>query len=160
MPKIAFSLIDIALVGTVVITMLALFVFVYIRENTIAKKLKSYERAIEQIYQLVNKKTDHQKESKEFKELADATNLLLDRFKTLTLENEEFKAAVIHKINDMETNTQFTPSISKISEHSANYETRILHLFDDGLEAHEIADQLRISIGEVELALNLNGVKR
>lgn len=151
---------DLVLVISVAITAFALFIFVYIRENAITKKLKAYERAIEQLYMMINKKEPSSINANSKADFDEATSLILERFKILINENAAFKESVLQKISDLEHKSNYSPQINTLTPNNTNFESRIIQLFENGLSADEIADQLRISIGEVELALNLNGFKR
>ncbi len=151
---------DLVLVISVAITAFALFIFVYIRENAITKKLKAYERAIEQLYMMINKKEPSSISANNKADFDEATSLILERFKILINENAAFKESVLQKISDLEHKSNYSPQINTLTPNNTNFESRIIQLFENGLSADEIADQLRISIGEVELALNLNGFKR
>ena len=93
-------MLDIALVAAIAITSFALFAFVYIRENAIEKKLKLYEKAIDQIYQLVNKNISKQNPAKQQNDdFNEAANLIIDRFKILLQENAEFKEGILQKLS-------------------------------------------------------------
>lgn len=157
----SLTVFDLALVISVAITAIALFIFVYIRENAITKKLKAYERAIEQLYMMIHKKEPNSTNNSVSKaDFDEATNLILERFKIIINENAVFKESILQKISDLEHKSSYTPQINTLTSNNTNFESRIIQLFENGLSADEIADQLRISVGEVELALNLNGFKR
>lgn len=154
------NMLDIALVIAIAATAFSLFVFVYIRENAIEKKLKTYEKAIDQIYKLVSKNIPKQSESQKNDEFNEAANLIIERFKSLLQENMEFQESILQRMAELEYNNKNLSQSSSIVSSNTSYEANIIRLFESGFDAESIADQLRISIGEVELALNLNGLKR
>ncbi len=158
---------DLILVALISVAVFFLFVFVYIRENAINKKLKLYEKTFDLINQNMHKlekelksRPHHENRAENdqnLEEFSEVSRLIIDKFQELQKDNLEFKESIIERYLDLENKikpiTAVAPSSTGLDEN------RITTLFSNGFSIEEIAKQLRIGTGEVEFVLKLHDIK-
>jgi biopolymer transport protein ExbB/TolQ len=157
---------DLILVALLSVAVFFLFVFVYVRENAINKKLKLYEKTFDLINQNMHK---IEKEAKarpvaakdapdaNMEEFSEVSRLIIEKFHELQKDNLEFKEGLVERYLDLENKmrplTSVTPSSTGLDEN------KIISLFSSGFGIDDIAKQLRIGTGEVEFVLKLHDIK-
>jgi biopolymer transport protein ExbB/TolQ len=158
---------DLILVALISVAVFFLFVFVYIRENAINKKLKLYEKTFDLINQNIHKlekelksRSHHENTTggdQNLEEFSEVSRLIIDKFQELQKDNLEFKESIIERYLELENKikpiTAVAPSSTGLDEN------RITTLFSNGFSIEEIAKQLRIGTGEVEFVLKLHDIK-
>ncbi len=162
--------VDLILIAPLCVAVLFLFVFVYMRESAISKKLKVYERTFDLINQNLHrldkeiklKTTESNEEESEERQMPTTTieefseigGLLMDKFQELQKDNLEFKRSLMEKYVDLENKlrpiTSVSPGFTGVDE------SKIVTLFSNGLSIEEIAKQMRIGTGEVEFVLKMH----
>lgn len=169
-------MIDLALTVLLALSVLSLFVFVYIRENAINKKLKSYEKAFDALNQGLHKLEKELKDTKEsmvimsnmkpeapvikgvsFEDLTEMSRLIIEQFQELQKESSDFRDGMLERFVDLESKVR--PIATMTSPNASADESKIMALYDDGFNCEEIAKQLRIGTGEVEFVLKLHNLK-
>lgn len=165
--------IDFMLIAPLCAAVLFLFVFVYMRESALSKKLKVYERTFDLINQSLHRldkeiklKTnltddskdgndeEHQSSNAAMEELSEIGGLLMDKFQELQKDNLDFKRSLMEKYVDLENKLRPITSVSPSS--TGVDESKIVTLFSNGLSIEEIAKQMRIGTGEVEFVLKMH----
>jgi len=158
---------DLILVALISIAVFFLFIFVYIRESAINKKLKLYEKTFDLLNQNIHKlekeiksKGGSQQDNNmttELEEFSEVSRVIIDKFHELQKDNLEFKESLVERYLDLENKmrplTSVTPSSTGLDEN------KIVSLFSSGFSIEEIAKQLRIGTGEVEFVLKLHDIK-
>jgi len=159
---------DLILVALISIAVFFLFIFVYIRESAINKKLKLYEKTFDLLNQNIHKlekeikakaNTTHADGAtpSELEEFSEVSRVIIDKFHELQKDNLEFKESIVERYLDLENKmrplTSVTPSSTGLDEN------KIVTLFSNGFGIEEIAKQLRIGTGEVEFVLKLHDIK-
>jgi hypothetical protein len=174
-------MLDVILVGLVSIGVFALFVFVAIREGSINKKLKMYEKTFDMINKELHALRKEMKArggqaapemSKDFctnAEFDEFTNIIIQKIQELQKDGASFKDAVANKLDNLEYGAkeqrqqQIVVAQASVPTGTAPMsgmdEQKIISLFGSGLGIEEIAKQLRLNAGEVEFVLKLSGVK-
>lgn len=164
---------DFTLVILLGATMALLFAFVYAKEVAVNKKMKLYERSFDILNQHIHRlekelKMKAEADEEEVRlddEYAKAEDKGRDEFKEaiaaklneLIKDNLEFKRAMMEKYADLEN--KLRPMTSVATGSTALDETKIVTLFSNGMSREEIAKQMRIGTGEVELVLKLHDLK-
>jgi biopolymer transport protein ExbB/TolQ len=157
---------DLILVALISVAVFFLFIFVYIRESAINKKLKLYEKTFDLINQNIHK-LEKEIKSKQvvakegvdtnMEEFSEVSRLIIEKFHELQKDNLEFKEGLVERYLDLEHKmkplTSVTPSSTGLDEN------KIVSLFSNGFAIEEIAKQLRIGTGEVEFVLKLHDIK-
>ncbi len=158
---------DLILVALLSVAVFFLFVFVYVRESAINKKLKLYEKTFDLLNQQLHKlekeikakphgvlKEEHTQDMEEFSEVS---QLIIAKFQDLQQDNLDFKENLVERYLELEAKmkplTSVTPSSTGLDEN------KIVGLFSNGFGIEEIAKQLRIGTGEVEFVLKLHDIK-
>ncbi|MGE4398787.1 MAG: hypothetical protein AB7D29_04610 [Campylobacterales bacterium] len=159
---------DLILVALISIAVFFLFIFVYIRESAINKKLKLYEKTFDLINQNLHRLEKEVKaksvavkeggmSASELEEFSEVSRVIIDKFHELQKDNLEFKESLVERYLDLESKmkplTSVTPSSTGLDEN------KIVSLFSNGFGIEEIAKQLRIGTGEVEFVLKLHDIK-
>ncbi len=159
---------DLILVALISIAVFFLFIFVYIRESAINKKLKLYEKTFDLLNQNIHKLEKEIKaknsvhhgggaSATELEEFSEVSRVIIDKFHELQKDNLEFKESIVERYLDLENKvrplTSVTPSSTGLDEN------KIVTLFSNGFSIEEIAKQLRIGTGEVEFVLKLHDIK-
>jgi len=158
---------DLILVALISIAVFFLFIFVYIRESAINKKLKLYEKTFDLLNQNIHKLEKEIKArggsqhdnnmTSELEEFSEVSRVIIDKFHELQKDNLEFKESLVERYLDLENKmrplTSVTPSSTGLDEN------KIVSLFSSGFSIEEIAKQLRIGTGEVEFVLKLHDIK-
>ncbi len=158
---------DLILVALISIAVFFLFIFVYIRESAINKKLKLYEKTFDLLNQNIHRlekeikaKSSSQHDNNmatELEEFSEVSRVIIDKFHELQKDNLEFKENLVERYleleNKMKPLTAVAPSSTGLDEN------RIVALFSNGFSIEEIAKQLRIGTGEVEFVLKLHDIK-
>lgn len=157
---------DLILVALISVAVFFLFIFVYIRESAINKKLKLYEKTFDLINQNIHK-LEKEIKSKQvvakegvdtnMEEFSEVSRLIIEKFHELQKDNLEFKEGLVERYLDLENKmrplTSVTPSSTGLDEN------KIVSLFSSGFGIDDIAKQLRIGTGEVEFVLKLHDIK-
>ncbi len=160
-------MIDLILVALLSVAVFFLFVFVYVRESAINKKLKLYEKTFDLLNQNIHKLEKEVKSraaqaietqgSPDMEEFSEVSKLIIEKFHELQKDNLEFKESLVERYleleNKMKPLTSVTPSSTGLDEN------KIVTLFSNGFSIEEIAKQLRIGTGEVEFVLKLHDIK-
>lgn len=158
---------DLILVALLSVAVFFLFVFVYVRESAINKKLKLYEKTFDLLNQNIHKLEKEVKSkaaqaietqgSQDMEEFSEVSKLIIEKFHELQKDNLEFKESLVERYLDLEAKmkplTSVTPSSTGLDEN------KIVTLFSNGFSIEEIAKQLRIGTGEVEFVLKLHDIK-
>ena len=158
---------DLILVALLSVAVFFLFVFVYVRESAINKKLKLYEKTFDLLNQNIHKLEKEVKSravqaietqgSPDTEEFSEVSKLIIEKFHELQKDNLEFKESLVERYleleNKMKPLTSVTPSSTGLDE------DKIVTLFSNGFSIEEIAKQLRIGTGEVEFVLKLHDIK-
>lgn len=158
---------DLILVALLSVAVFFLFVFVYVRESAINKKLKLYEKTFDLLNQNIHKLEKEVKSravqaietqaSPDMEEFSEVSKLIIEKFHELQKDNLEFKESLVERYleleNKMKPLTSVTPSSTGLDEN------KIVTLFSNGFSIEEIAKQLRIGTGEVEFVLKLHDIK-
>lgn len=162
--------VDLMLIAPLCVAVLFLFVFVYMRESAISKKLKVYERTFDLINQNLHRldkeiklksttnsdedTAQRQTSATTMEEFSEIGGLLMDKFQELQKDNLEFKRSLMEKYVDLENKlrpiTSVSPGFTGVDE------SKIVTLFSNGLSIEEIAKQMRIGTGEVEFVLKMH----
>lgn len=160
-------MIDLILVALISVAVFFLFIFVYIRESAINKKLKLYEKTFDLLNQNIHKLEKEIKAKSgshhdnnlttELEEFSEVSRVIIDKFQELQRDNLEFKESIVERYLELENKikplTAVAPSSTGLDEN------RIVTLFSNGFSIEEIAKQLRIGTGEVEFVLKLHDIK-
>lgn len=160
-------MIDLILVTLISVAVFFLFIFVYIRENAINKKLKLYEKTFDLLNQNIHRlekelksKNIHHSDgnlNSELEEFSEVSRVIIDKFQELQKDNLAFKEEIVERYLELESRmrplTAVAPSSTGLDEN------RIVTLFSNGFSIEEIAKQLRIGTGEVEFVLKLHDIK-
>lgn len=159
---------DLILVALLSVAVFFLFIFVYVRESAINKKLKLYEKTFDLINQHIHKlekelknksaqvSTDGQS-SQEMEEFSEVSKLIIEKFHELQKDNLEFKESLVERYLELES--KMKPLISVTPTSTGLDENKIVTLFSNGFGVEDIAKQLRIGTGEVEFVLKLHDIK-
>ena len=161
---------DYLIYGAIAFVLFILLIYIYTKDNETSRKFFLYEKAIEEL----NKKLyDIEKELKsvssvdkdELKDYID--EVIEDNLEKIThfilssKEEEEkrikkIEATIEDKLTGLEDKIK---SLTVIPENYQTNEKKIVSLYNKGLSVSEIARNLRIGIGEVELVLKIEGIK-
>ncbi len=148
-----------------------LLVYIYTKDSETSKKFFLYEKSIEdlnkKIYDLekILNKNKNSFDKEEIQEYVD--ELVEENFEKITgfivaskKEQEEkfneIKDEVIEKLGNLEEKIK---NFTSLSESYVSNEKKIISLYNKGLSVSEIARNLRVGIGEVELVLKIEGIK-
>ena len=148
-----------------------LLIYIQTKDSEMSKKFFLYEKAIEdlnkKIYDLEKelKKQDSMSDKHEIKEYIDDN--IEESLQKITqfivsFKNEQEKYLSEIKDNMEEKLTFIDDKIKNLTimpESYSSNEKKIVNLYNKGLSVSEIARNLRIGIGEVELVLKIEGIK-
>lgn len=148
-----------------------LLVYIQTKDSEMSKKFFLYEKAIEdlnkKIYDLEKelKQQDNMSDKHEIKEYIDEN--IEESLQKITqfivsFKNEQEKYLSEIKDNMEEKLTFIDDKIKNLTimpESYSSNEKKIVNLYNKGLSVSEIARNLRIGIGEVELVLKIEGIK-
>lgn len=162
---------DYLIYGAVGFIVFILLIYIYTKDNEVSKKFFLYEKSIEdlnkKIYDL-EKKLNEKKESydkQEIKEYIDElveenlqkiTAFVLSSKKEQDAKLSGIKDEVAQKLQNLEEKVK---NFTSLPESYQSNEKKIINLYHKGLSVSEIARNLRIGIGEVELVLKIEGIK-
>ncbi|MEF3192369.1 MAG: hypothetical protein K6347_07485 [Campylobacterales bacterium] len=159
------DLLLIILLGT---TIFLLFLFVWLRDAKISRKLKAYENAFEilnkNIFELEKRMTAvHQQQPTEAdlkaivaKELAPVTQSLVKALKELQESQLALAERSEMRISRLEEKLK---GFLALQHDTPIDEKRIIALYKNGYTAEEIAKEMRLATGEVEFVLKLHEMK-
>lgn len=159
----------------IVLFLIMILVFSYIKDVETSKKLTIYEKSIEdlnkKIYQLEKEvKNVFKSNSGEINDLhrdidddisikVESMSVpILTSIKKIESSFGDFKDDIHEKITELEERTKLIGSMSAASAYRSNDE-KIISMHKEGFSEHEIAKDLRIGIGEVDLVLKIAGFK-
>jgi len=168
------GILELIFAGGMVVVMLMVIAFVYIRDTEVSTRLRSFEKSIEDINLQMYKLKKSLKE-KEFED-NDGDNEFRIRLRNeVKSENEILKAELYEAMKDFgkeyeEERIRLEDKIAIIEERlkeSFNVSTvttsvdeaRIIALFQKGYGVDAIAKELNIGKGEVELSLSLANLR-
>lgn len=159
---------DYMIIGAVVLFFIIMIVYLNIKDSEASRKFILYERAIEdlnkKIYQLEkssiveDEEDDKEEHIKEYiderleEDIKKVTDFVVEYYRKLNNEID----AINKKLEGIEE------KIKKFSSLPDSYETndkKVISLYNSGLTVSEIAKNLRMGIGEVELVLKIAGLK-
>ncbi len=156
------------------IVFVAMLFYIYIKDTQTSRKFFLYEKAIEElnkkVYEL-EKNNFAKKNDTEDIRIKDIENDIENRLKEETEKITNYIVAVQNEFkSELKTNiSELYSKIENIEEKfknfysvSDNYQSnnkQIVSLHEKGLSVSEIARNLRVGMGEVELVLKLAGVR-
>ncbi len=159
------------IIGAICLAIVVMLIYMYTKDSEASRKFFLYEKAIEElnkkIYEL-EKELQKQNSSKyidEMKEYIDArfendmrkiTEFVLTLRKEMEDSIKELTDEIYNKINYMDEklkNFNTMPETYQIND------KKIITLYNKGLSISEIARNLRVGMGEVELVLKIAGIK-
>ncbi len=162
---------DYMIVGSVVLFFIIMVAYIYIKDNESSRKLLLYEKAIEElnkkIYMLEKNLSskDEEKDEEDLKtyiherlenDMEKFGNFVLSSQKELRTQMREEMERITKRVDRIEENIKNFSSISNV--HQSN-DKKIIDLYNKGLSISEIARNLRIGLGEVELVLKIAGIR-
>ncbi len=162
---------DYLIYGAMAFVFLILLIYIYTKDGETSRKFFLYEKAIEDLNKKVYdlEKELKQKESgidkQEIKEYIDENieeSLQKITQFVVSFKNEEEKYLSEIEDNMEEKLTILEDKIKNFTVMPDSYssnEKKIVSLYNKGLNVSEIARNLRIGIGEVELVLKIEGIK-
>ncbi len=154
--------------GAIIFIIFILLIYIYIKDAETSKKFYLYERAIEdlnkKLYEIEKKIDLKSKESNNTEEIKEYIDEIIEKnLEKLT----DF--AISLKKEQKDTIDEIYKKIEYIDEKVKNFammpdgfesnEKKIISLYHKGLSISEIARNLRLGIGEVELVLKIAGIK-
>jgi len=158
---------DLMLVALISVAVFFLFIFVYIRESAINKKLKLYEKTFDLLNQNIHRLEKELKKGQtterdgafagELEEFSEVSRVIIDKFHELQKDNLAFKEELVERYMELESKVRPFTSVAPTS--TGLDESKIVSLFSSGFSIEEIAKQLRIGTGEVEFVLKLHDIK-
>ena len=161
---------DYLIYGAIAFIFFIFLIYIYTKDSETSKKFFLYEKAIEDL----NKKLyDIEKELKnssniskdELKEYIDEvieenlqkiTQFILSAKEEEEKRFEKIESTIEDKFAGLEDKIK---GFTVIPENYQTNEKKIVSLYNKGLSVSEIARNLRIGIGEVELVLKIEGIK-
>jgi hypothetical protein len=157
--------------GAVGFIVFILLVYIYAKDSEVSKKFFLYEKSIEdlnkKIYDLekrLNEKNSSydKEEIKEYideiieENLQKISGFVLSSKKEQDSKLSNIKDEVIEKLQNLDEKIK---NFTSLPESYQSNEKKIINLYHKGLSVSEIARNLRIGIGEVELVLKIEGIK-
>jgi len=163
---------DYLIYGAVGFIILILIFYMYAKDSEASKKFFLYEKSIEdlnkKIYDL-EKKLDSKKSDnytkEEIKEYIDEvveenlqkiTAFVLTAKKEQDAKIEDIRDEVLNKLQNFDEKVK---NFNSLPDAYQSNEKKIINLYHKGLSVSEIARNLRLGIGEVELVLKIEGIK-
>jgi len=162
---------DYLIYGAMAFVFLILLFYMHTKDSEVSKKFFLYEKAIEdlnkKIYDIEKKlkAKDDISHKEQLKEYVD--EVLEENLQKVTQFVVSFKSEQEQELTD--TKAQMMQKIDQIEDKVKNFvvmpesyqsnEKKIVNLYNKGLSVSEIARNLRIGIGEVELVLKIEGIK-
>jgi len=162
---------DYLIYGAVAFIFLVLLIYIQTKDSETSKKFFLYEKAIEdlnkKIYDLEkelkakNNRVDKEQIKEYIDESLEESLQKITQF-VISFKNEQEKEFVdirdeiTQKMNLIEDKVK---NFAVMPESYQSNEKKIVNLYNKGLSVSEIARNLRIGIGEVELVLKIEGIK-
>jgi len=162
---------DYAIIAAASLFLIIIFIYMYIKDSEISRKFYLYEKAIEDL----NKKIyTLEKNSKNVKKEIDIDEIReyiderieenIEKITSFVVESHNKTEKSVKEIVDnlMEKIDIVDEKIKKYSALPDTYQSndkRVVSLYNNGLTVSEIAKNLRMGIGEVELVLKIAGIK-
>ncbi len=159
------------IIGAICLALVVMLIYIYTKDTEASRKFFLYEKAIEElnkkIYEL-EKESQNQKSGKyidEMKKYIDErfendmqkiTEFVLTSRKEMEKSIKELVDEVYNKINYMDEKLK---KFNTMPETYQMNDKKIIALYNKGLSISEIARNLRIGMGEVELVLKIAGIK-
>lgn len=168
------GLVELLFAGGIVVVVLLVITFIYTRDNEVGKRLRSFEKSIEdiniQLYKLKKsmkeREFENNDEDNEFRirlrgEIKGDNEALkaelYEAIKEFGKEYEEERIKLEDKIAIIEERLKESLYISNVT--TSVDENRIIALFQKGYTVDAIAKELNIGKGEVELSLSLANLR-
>lgn len=166
---------DMVLFVAPVVVLVLLIVYQFIKESETSKKLRFYEGSIEDLNKRVytlekriqqqSKEADEQAESISQEEieqiisnkLTSTLNSVLHSLQSAKDSMDEFKDDIDERVEVVESKIKEISSISGNSGQST--EKRVIALYKNGMMVDDIARELGIGIGQVDLMLKVHNLK-
>ncbi len=162
---------DYAIIATGFLFLIIIFIYMYIKDSEVNRKFYLYEKAIEDL----NKKIyTLEKNSKNTKKKIDIDEIREYIDEKIEENIEKITSFVVESHNKTENSIKeimnsLTEKMNTVDEKIKKYSTlpdtyqsndkRVVSLYNKGLTVSEIAKNLRMGIGEVELVLKIAGIK-
>jgi len=159
------------IIGLICLVLLILMIYLYTKDSESSRKFFLYERAIEdlnkKIYELEkSSKREHSADDdEEFKNYIDeifesSMEKITHFIVTSRKKDEEDIKKLIDKVDSKLAHVEEKlKAINTIPESYQMNDKKIVNLYEKGLSVSEIARNLRVGIGEVELVLKIAGIK-
>jgi DNA repair exonuclease SbcCD ATPase subunit len=151
--------------------LIAVLIFVYIKDAEASRKFFLYEKAIEdlnkKIYKLEKRLNEYEKnysvddmgeliEQRVKSDLQNITNLLMESHNEVNDKVKKLSNELHGRVDVIEEKIK---QYSSLPDTYQSNDKRVVSLYNDGLTVSEIAKNLRMGIGEVELVLKIAGLK-
>jgi len=164
---------DFLILAIIGVTVVFLFIFIFIRDFNISKKIKIYENSLETLNKTI---FEIEKQMKRMDQLDDLEQCVTKEEVKQILNNEigNFTKSLIKGLRDIQDNNlQFQDNIQNRVEKLENKmkdfmivptnplmdEDKVIKLFKSGYTIESIAKDLRMTVGEVDFVLKLNNLK-
>jgi gas vesicle protein len=159
------------IIGAICLAIVTMLIYLYTKDSETSRKFFLYEKAIEElnkkIYELEKElqKQNSNNNTDEIKEYIDArfendmqkiTQFALNSQKEIRNSIKELTDEVYIKMNYMDEKLK---NFNTIPETYQMNDKKIISLYNKGLSVSEIARNLRVGMGEVELVLKIAGIK-
>jgi len=162
---------DYIIIGLLIFFIIIIYIYLIVKDNETNKKFYLYEKAIEdlnkKIFDLEKNKQEKDTETntKYFQNYIDEK--LKEDIQNITVfvlnSKKEMESELSNVKNDILKQVEYiSEKIKNFASMQQTYQTndkKIISLYNEGLNVNEIARNLRIGIGEVELVLKLAGIK-
>ncbi len=161
---------DYLIYGAIAFVFFILLIYIYTKDSEASRKFFLYEKAIEELnkklYEVEKELNSINSVNKDelrdyIDEVVEDSLQKITKFVLSSKEEEEkrlekIEATIEDKLAGLEDKVK---SLTAIPENYQTNEKKIVSLYNKGLSVSEIARNLRIGIGEVELVLKIEGIK-
>ncbi len=158
-------------IGAICLVLVIMLIYMYTKDQETIRKFSLYEKAIEELnkklYELEkeSQKQNINKDINKMKEYIDTrfendmqkiTEFVLASRKEMENAIKELIEEAYNKINYMDEKIK---NFNTMPETYQMNDKKIITLYNEGLSISEIARNLRVGMGEVELVLKIAGIK-